>query len=53
MNPMMIMIGISVLFIFAVPKIMGSLDEETLREIQGNTNPAEPPPKWSAPPLAQ
>jgi len=53
MNPMMIMIGVSVVFIFLIPRVMGSLDEETLKELQGNQQPLEPPPKWTPAPIEQ
>ncbi|TPX50674.1 hypothetical protein SeMB42_g00909 [Synchytrium endobioticum] len=41
-NPMMLMSGATLLMIFVLPKIMGSLDPDMMKEIQGQPQPQMP-----------
>ncbi|PRP89262.1 hypothetical protein PROFUN_02136 [Planoprotostelium fungivorum] len=52
-NPMMLMMGVTLGMTWVVPKIMGSLDEEALEELQGGANrqQLEEPPTWEPPTL--
>jgi len=53
-NPMMIMLGVTLLMTVLVPKMMSNLDPEALQELQGGKDKEakEPPVKWVAPTLA-
>lgn len=48
-SPMLIMVGTSLFMILVIPKLMANIDQDTLREMQGN--PQDPPPKFVATPL--
>jgi len=51
---MTIMIGVTVLMTVLLPKMMASIDQEALQEMQnpgGEQAPREPPVKWTPPPL--
>jgi len=54
-NPMMIMVGITMLLTFVMPKMMANMDPEALKELQGGTGSATPPaviqtvPTWRPP----
>lgn len=52
-NPMMLMMGVTLGMTWVIPKIMGSLDEEALEELQGGANrqQLEEPPTWEPPTL--
>ncbi|KAF9436412.1 hypothetical protein BGZ76_004046 [Entomortierella beljakovae] len=42
-NPMMLMMGFSVLMLFAMPKLMANMDSEAMDEIQGMQDAAQMP----------
>lgn len=50
-NPMALMMGMTLVMTWVIPKMMSSLDEEALKELQGNQTPLEPPPTWQPTPV--
>lgn len=53
-NPMLIMMGVTLLMTLAIPKMMGNLDPEALQELQNGANsqqnqPEEQNPVWIPP----
>jgi len=53
-NPMLIMLGVTLIMTLVLPKMMSSIDPEALQEMQGgatNAQQRELPLKWTAPAL--
>eukprot|EP01112_Ceratiomyxa_fruticulosa_P014300 TRINITY_DN4085_c0_g2_i1.p1 TRINITY_DN4085_c0_g2~~TRINITY_DN4085_c0_g2_i1.p1 ORF type:complete len:194 (+),score=26.54 TRINITY_DN4085_c0_g2_i1:128-709(+) len=53
-NPMVLMIGVTMLMTFAMPKLMANMDPETIKEMQGESQPPktlQPLPDWKLPAL--
>eukprot|EP01119_Soliformovum_irregulare_P007737 TRINITY_DN201_c0_g1_i1.p1 TRINITY_DN201_c0_g1~~TRINITY_DN201_c0_g1_i1.p1 ORF type:complete len:218 (+),score=38.77 TRINITY_DN201_c0_g1_i1:3-656(+) len=53
-NPMIIMMGVTLIFTMVIPKMLSGIDQEAMAELtkkEGETEVKEPPIKWAAPAL--